>query len=253
MTDVQKTPPASANPPQLSETLQITWEMLGLRRWLPRSAIGRAIAVSAPDAPVARTSRPEPAARQAGATSVTRLHQSTPERVAPVAPAPDPAAGAEALVPIGLPCGSLFDFPECSVLKAERSRLLWVLPPLYPGEDGYRPFKSADEAELLANALAYVALAADAALFRACAEVTVLGAPRFSPLLVSGGRIIPSLRGKTLVLCGSAALRMATERFLDDNAAEEVQMVGCIHPALALRSARGKYRLWTDLERIKGK
>lgn len=155
--------------------------------------------------------------------------------------------------PIDLSCGSLFDFPEHSLLKAEKSELVWFLPSLYPGKDDYRPFRYPDEAVLLANALDYVGLAVEAALFHACAEVTVCEAPRFPPWRSFSEWVIPVLQDKTLVVCGSVALRMAIERFLDDNALPQAQMVECLHPALALVSARGKYRLWVDVERIKGK
>lgn len=237
--------------------MQITWQMLGLRRWLPRSAIGRTAVAQAPDRPDARTPQSQATGREivqkTESASMIQVHHGALEPETLVSSVCATPADTQTRAPIALSCGSLFDFPEHSVLKAENSELVWFLPSLYPGENDYRLFRSLDEADLLASALDFVGLTAEAALFRNCAEVTVCEAPHFPHWRTCSEWMAPILQGKILVACGSVALHRAVKRFLDDNALAQAQMVECLHPALALASARGKYRLWVDVERIKGK
>ena len=249
MVNVGKNAPLSGELPALPEKLQMTWQLLGLRRWLPRNVLRQSAVAKTPEPPLSAGARGAPVCRQANVSRDAPVPQTAfeAERLAE-----DSSRGAEKIEAIELAAGArLFDFPACSLLAAESSDVLWCLPPLWEGEDGYRLFHSRDEAELLANALLYVGLETDASLFRHCAPFLGAEAPRFAADIGLCEQIAPFLLGRTVVWCGAVSLRMVMERFLGDNEKRERRMTECLHPALALRSARGKYRLWTDLERIR--
>ncbi len=252
MVNVAKNVPISGELPVLTETLQMTWQLLGLRRWLPRNALRQSAVAKTPAIHLSPGGRgvPASASQEANVSRDAPLPQTAFEAEGL---AEDSSRGAEKIKAIELGAGTrLFDFPACSLLAAEKSDVLWCLPPLWEGEDGYRLFHSRDEAELLANALLYVGLETDASLFRHCAPFLGAEAPRFPADMWLCEQIAPFSQGRTVVWCGAVSLRMVMERFLGDNTKGERRMTGCLHPALALRSARGKYRLWTDLERIRG-
>lgn len=214
---------------------QKVWQLLGLKRYLRRSDV-RALHrqhLSTQIASGPTQENPQNALVQ-GKEILPQI--LAPETSAASIAAPPPAVREtrptqqQKLGDIGI-----FALAQCSLVLKEE--LAFVLPPLW-FDRAWRLFAHAQEAVLLHNALARCDYPQAAAIFATLQDWQSDAAPQ--------GETLPEIACSNYVLLGDEHLAQQVQTLLK---ATERRIT---HPALALRSASSKRRLWLDLLQLRG-
>lgn len=254
----------------LTQRQRFAWQMLGYQRWLPRAALRESARAAAEDAPAtipagnplssvpAANSRPNVPAESPPQNATSSTAAATPVNLAQAKAALDvpaqasvaesppvktrPLADTDAQ-PIALEGASLWPMSTLSILVMHD--VCWLFPPLCYDGVRYRFFKEEAEALLFSRALTYVGLQAEAGVINALAE------KRVKARLPAGHIVDFPQSVQKLRLCGDKALLNHAKMVIDIDEEKLNGVLGCTHPALALRDARYKAQLWADLETIK--
>lgn len=202
------------------------WQLLGYRRWIER----KTVRIAAQSARREQSSLQTTAAilRQSFAAEQTPKNVSKIELPSSQTITENPQTTTTASV-FHTANGALYAVPSMTVLAANDSHFLWILPALWWQNARWRLFADALEMQLWQQALSVCGLQKEAAAF---SDFDALTLPKPQPMA------IPEFAERKKLWIGT---REYWQKIVSTAAATDIY---CPHPAILLRKPEQKYQLW---------